>query len=144
MRIDEASAFIADFVAKPRVAATYSGYGYDVYVPNLIATCRFLRNLEADTRSLWHQLRDERNSYLKGVNIEVIECVKIGRHLIEVRVCSSHYAAAWQLLGMTRTNMNTRGRSGLPFTRSITASTRRSLSQPRKAGACNRFTYPMH
>jgi hypothetical protein len=37
MHIEDASAFIVDFIAKPRAVETYSGSGYDVYVPNVIA-----------------------------------------------------------------------------------------------------------
>lgn len=37
MHIEDAAAFIVDFIAKPRAAAAYSDYGYDIYVPNVIA-----------------------------------------------------------------------------------------------------------
>jgi hypothetical protein len=37
MHIEDAAAFIVDFIAKPRSAAAYSDYGYDIYVPNVIA-----------------------------------------------------------------------------------------------------------
>ena len=37
MHIEDATAFIVDFIAGPRAAAAYSDYGYDVYVPNVVA-----------------------------------------------------------------------------------------------------------
>jgi hypothetical protein len=37
MHIEDAVSFIVDYVGKPRAAAAYSDYGYDIYVPNLIA-----------------------------------------------------------------------------------------------------------
>jgi len=38
MHIEDAAAFIVDFIAKPRATAFYSDYGYDVYMPNVVAT----------------------------------------------------------------------------------------------------------
>jgi hypothetical protein len=37
MHIEDATAFIVDFIARPRTAADYSDYGYDVYMPNVVA-----------------------------------------------------------------------------------------------------------
>lgn len=37
MHIEDAAAFILDFIAKPRASGAYSDYGYDVYVPNTVA-----------------------------------------------------------------------------------------------------------
>jgi hypothetical protein len=44
MHIEDAAAFILDFIAKPRAAAAYSDYGYDIYVPNVIAA--YLADIE--------------------------------------------------------------------------------------------------
>lgn len=37
MHIEDAAAFIVKFITKPSAAAAYSDYGYDIYVPNVIA-----------------------------------------------------------------------------------------------------------
>jgi hypothetical protein len=37
MNHEDAAAFILDFIARPRAAAAYSDFGYDVFVPNVIA-----------------------------------------------------------------------------------------------------------
>ncbi len=37
MHVEDATAFIIDFIAKTRAGAAYSDYGYDVYVPNVVA-----------------------------------------------------------------------------------------------------------
>jgi hypothetical protein len=44
MHVEDAAAFIVDCIAKPRASAGYSSYGYEVYVPNFIAT--YLREVE--------------------------------------------------------------------------------------------------
>ena len=38
MNVEDAASFIVDCIAKPRPSAGYSTYGYEVYVPNFIAT----------------------------------------------------------------------------------------------------------
>jgi hypothetical protein len=53
MHIEDASTFIVDFIAKPRSPAAYSGYSYDVYVPNVIAA--YLAEIEKIPR---HLVRD--------------------------------------------------------------------------------------
>jgi hypothetical protein len=37
MHTEDAVAFIVDFAVKPRAAAAYSGHGYDLYLPNVVA-----------------------------------------------------------------------------------------------------------
>lgn len=37
MHIEDAVAFIVNYVGKPRATATYSDYGYDIYLPNVVA-----------------------------------------------------------------------------------------------------------
>lgn len=44
MHIEDASAFIVDFIAKPRATEAYSGSGYDIYVPN--AAAAYLTEIE--------------------------------------------------------------------------------------------------
>ena len=44
MHIEDVTAFIVDFIARPWAAAAYSDYGYDVYVPNVVAA--YLADLE--------------------------------------------------------------------------------------------------
>jgi len=47
VHIDDASAFIVDWIRKPRSADGYSSYGYEVYLPNIIST--YLTEIERDT-----------------------------------------------------------------------------------------------
>ena len=53
MHVEDATAFIVDFIARPRAAAAYSDYGYDVYVPNVVAA--YLADIEKIPQ---HPVRD--------------------------------------------------------------------------------------
>jgi hypothetical protein len=52
MHIEDATAFIVEFIARPRAAAAYSDYGYDVYVPNVVAAHL------ADVEKIFEGVRD--------------------------------------------------------------------------------------
>jgi len=55
MHIEDATAFIVDFIARPRADAAYSDYGYDVYMPNVVAA--YLADVEKIPQ---HLVRDHR------------------------------------------------------------------------------------
>lgn len=38
MHIEDAVSFIVDYVAKPRMTETYGGHGYEIYLPNVVAS----------------------------------------------------------------------------------------------------------
>jgi len=44
MHLDDAAAFLVDCITRPRAASAYSSFGYEVYVPNVIAL--FLKEVE--------------------------------------------------------------------------------------------------
>src|SRR6185437_4936010 len=55
MHVEDAVTFIVDCITKPRPAAAYSSYGYEVYVPNIIAT--YLTEVEPSSAH-WSTVRD--------------------------------------------------------------------------------------
>lgn len=55
MHVEDAVAFIVDCIVKPRPGAAYSSYGYEVYVPNIIAA--YLTEVEP-TSAHWSTVRD--------------------------------------------------------------------------------------
>jgi hypothetical protein len=55
MHVEDAVAFIVNCIAKPRQGAAYSSYGYEIYVPNIIAA--YLTEVEP-TSAHWPTARD--------------------------------------------------------------------------------------
>lgn len=55
MHVEDAIAFIVRCIAKPQPAAAYSNYGYEIYVPNIIAA--YLTEVEP-TSAYWPTARD--------------------------------------------------------------------------------------
>jgi hypothetical protein len=55
MHVEDAVAFIVNCIAKPRPTAAYSSYGYEIYVPNIVAA--YLTEVEP-TSAHWPTVRD--------------------------------------------------------------------------------------
>jgi len=59
MHVEDVVAFIVDFIAEPRPASAYSSFGYEIYVPNIIAT--YLTEVEP-TSAHWSTVRDSQRA----------------------------------------------------------------------------------
>jgi hypothetical protein len=73
MRVDDAASFIIDFLPTPRPDHGYRTYGYEIYLPNVIAA--YLVEIEQSTEHI-SQLHD-------------------GRRAVELS--PTFYEAAWEL-----------------------------------------------
>jgi hypothetical protein len=58
LHIDDATAFLGDFLRRPRPSSGYSSYGYEIYLPNVVVA--YLTEVEASVMKIYEAAHGRR------------------------------------------------------------------------------------